>query len=132
MCFVDTGTVAVVRKEQHRFVLTQHKSCAKNLRTFSFPENPILRFLNSNTYALPLDEDKDHRDETKFFEVLGSRGDIKDANEGGDDVAFEKNNQASVTLYRCVLPWKCLLLNLLHDQRFSKNRKRSMLLLYCC
>jgi len=47
-----------------------------------------------------IDEGKDHRDENKFFEALGSRGDIKDASEGGDDVAFEKHNQTSVTLYR--------------------------------
>lgn len=67
---------------------------------------------------MSLDEDKDHRDENKFFEALGSLGDIKDASEGGDDVAFEKNNQTSVTLYRYVLPWKCLPLDLLHAQRF--------------
>lgn len=57
---------------------------------------------------MSLDEGKDHRDENKFFEALGSRGDIKDASEGGDDVAFEKHNQTSVTLYRYVLPWKRL------------------------
>lgn len=47
-----------------------------------------------------LDEGKDHRDESKFFEALGSRGEIKDASEGGDDVAFEKHIQQSVSLYR--------------------------------
>lgn len=46
------------------------------------------------------DEGKDHRDENSFFEALGSRGQIKEASEGGDDVAFEKNSQQSVTLYR--------------------------------
>ncbi|XP_015765697.1 PREDICTED: advillin-like [Acropora digitifera] len=47
-----------------------------------------------------IDEGKDHRDESKFFEALGSRGEIKDASEGGDDVAFEKHSQQSVSLYR--------------------------------
>lgn len=47
-----------------------------------------------------IDEAKDHRDESKFFEALGSRGEIKDASEGGDDVAFEKHSQQSVSLYR--------------------------------
>ncbi|XP_068702988.1 gelsolin, cytoplasmic-like isoform X2 [Montipora foliosa] len=47
-----------------------------------------------------IDESKDHRDENNFFEALGSRGEIKDASEGGDDVAFEKYNQQSVSLYR--------------------------------
>ncbi|RMX55561.1 hypothetical protein pdam_00001693 [Pocillopora damicornis] len=47
-----------------------------------------------------IDENKDHRDENNFFQVLGSRGEIKEASEGGDDVAFEKNSQTSVTLYR--------------------------------
>ena len=51
---------------------------------------------------LNTDEDKDHRDENAFFEALGSRGQVKDASEGGDDVAFEKTSQASVTLYRSV------------------------------
>ena len=46
------------------------------------------------------DENKDHRDENNFFQALGSRGEIKEASEGGDDVAFEKNSQTSVTLYR--------------------------------
>lgn len=50
-----------------------------------------------------IDEGKDHRDENNFFEALGSRGDIKDASEGGDDVAFEKHSQTSVTLYRYVI-----------------------------
>ncbi|XP_073253861.1 gelsolin, cytoplasmic-like [Porites lutea] len=47
-----------------------------------------------------IDEGKDHRDENSFFEALGSRGDVKDASEGGDDVAFEKTSQQIVTLYR--------------------------------
>lgn len=47
-----------------------------------------------------IDENKDHRDENNFFQALGSRGEIKEASEGGDDVAFEKNSQTSVTLYR--------------------------------
>ena len=48
------------------------------------------------------DENKDHRDENNFFQALGSRGEIKEASEGGDAVAFEKNSQTSVTLYRYV------------------------------
>ena len=52
------------------------------------------------TRLLFSDEGKDHRDENSFFEALGSRGDVKDASEGGDDVAFEKTSQQSVTLYR--------------------------------
>lgn len=47
-----------------------------------------------------IEEGKDHRDENHFFEALGSRGTIKESSEGGDDVAFEKTSQHSVTLYR--------------------------------
>ncbi len=38
--------------------------------------------------------------EGKFFDVLGSKGKIKSAEEAGDDSEFEKESKVQVKLYR--------------------------------
>ena len=88
---------------------TSNKDWAYSQTTFTSLEFTlyILSFCTNSGPSWPLitrllfsDEGKDHRDENSFFEALGSRGNVKDASEGGDDVAFEKTSQQSVTLYR--------------------------------
>ena len=46
------------------------------------------------------DEGKDAALESKFFTALGSRDTIKEADEGGDDVAFEASSATNISLYR--------------------------------
>ena len=38
--------------------------------------------------------------ETRFFTALGDKGEIKSAEDGGDDSEFEKSNKTVITLYR--------------------------------
>ena len=38
--------------------------------------------------------------DTSFFKALGSKGPIKSAEEGGDDVEFEQKSKIVITLYR--------------------------------
>ena len=48
--------------------------------------------------------DSGHDNENAFFKVLGDKGPIKSAEEGGDDVEHDKQDKVEICLYRYKKP----------------------------